>query len=147
LLIKINLLSKINFMKLFNSILFFFFLVPLTSNAEETNILIYGQGSTQVTSEISNYHKAVAGQPIYGLVNITHDENDKIDGKSFRLGTKPLKVELMRSTPISSYAKLVVSSYKFQLEGMPAGVHTLPSIQVSVGGKEYQALPLSVEVQ
>jgi len=134
-------------MALFRLILYVSFIVPLYIHAEasQSNVLIYGDG-TQVSSEISEYQTLLAGKPIAGSVMVTHNANKKIDVNSFRLGNKPLKVELIQSVPMSSYSSIEVTIYRFQLDGMPKGIHTLQPIKVNVGGKDYQAPPLTIEV-
>jgi hypothetical protein len=127
-------------MKLFFLLLILF---PLSLISEQTNVLIY-KDTVQVSSEIYAYEKLVTGVPIQGSVMVTHDANNAIDVNSFRLGEKPLKVTLVQSVRISPYSPLMVTSYQFQLEAMSQGSHTLPPIKVNVGGKEYQAPPLTV---
>lgn len=110
------------------------------------NILIYGEGNVQVTSEINEYQNVSAGMPIQGSVMITHQEKSLVDPGSFLMGDKPLKVEFVQSVPMSEYGSLVVSIYKFNLEGKNKGVYTLPPIRVKVSGKYYQAAPLNIQV-
>jgi hypothetical protein len=112
----------------------------------QSNILIYGEGDTQVTSEINKYAQVVEGMPILGSVMITHDAKNLVDNNSFRLGDKPLKVEFVQTIVMSSYSNLVLSIYKFQLAGMKKGVQNLAPIKVKVGGKDYQAPPLTIEI-
>lgn len=116
------------------------------SSDATSNILIYDGGTVQVTSEINAYDNIVAGVPIKGSVLITHDENQLIDQNSFNMDGKPLPVKFFQTVTMSAYSKLVLSIYHFQLDGMTAGAHTLAPIKVKVGGKEYQALPLTVDV-
>jgi hypothetical protein len=129
--------------------LFFFILcfipLQLVSDTPLSNVLLYKE-AVQVNSEINEYSHVVAGIPIQGSIMITHDANNPIDVHSFAFGDKPLKVELVQSVPISSYSHLMVSIYRFELEGMKKGIHTLQPIKVKVGGKEYQAPPLTIEV-
>ncbi len=113
---------------------------------QQSNILIYGEGSTQISSEINQYDSIVANTPIPGSVMVTHDVNADVDINSFRLGNTPLKVTFVQTTPISSYSTLVVSIYQFQLDGMKPGIHTMPPISVRVGNKEYQAASLIIKV-
>jgi len=114
--------------------------------AYDPNIFVYGEGNTQITSQINEYENLVAGAPIQGSVFITHDKNAVIDENSFRIGDKPLKVTLVQSTQLSSYSPLLVTIYQFQLEGKPRGSYTLPPIKVKVGSKEFQATPLSIQI-
>jgi hypothetical protein len=118
----------------------------LISQQDQTNVLVYGGGSVQVTSSLNTYENLVEGSLIEGSVMITHDANQPIDIKSFQLGNRHLAVEFAQSSAISPYSNVVVSIYKFKLPGMKTGTHTLPPISVKVGGKEYQAPPLTVQV-
>lgn len=112
---------------------------------EESNVLLYTD-PVQVSSSINAYENLTAGQPIQGSVMVTHQENNAVDPDSFKLGKKTLKVELVQSTPMSSYNPLVVTIYSFQLPGMSQGMYTLDPISVKVGGKVYQAPPLTIQV-
>lgn len=128
-------------------VLFLLLLVPLQliSDASDTNVLIY-TNTVQVNSEIYQYENINPGIPIQGSVMITHDVNNTVDVNSFKLGDRPLKVDLVQSVPMSSDSKLVVSIYQFQLEGMKAGLYTLAPIEVVVGGKAYLAPPMTIQV-
>ena len=110
------------------------------------NDFVYGDGSTEITSEINEYDPIVANKPINGSIFVTHDAKNAIDNTSFRLGNKALKVTFVQSTPMAASSNLVVSIYKFQLEGLPTGNHSLPSINVKVAGNVVQALPLAIQV-
>lgn len=127
----------------------FFCFLSLASDqfsSNQKNNLIYGEGTTLVTTEIDTYENLAANTPITGSVMITHDQKATIDVSSFRLGNTPLKVNFVQSASMSSYNPLVVTIYKFQLPGMKSGAHTLPPIAVKVGGKEYQALPMTIDI-
>lgn len=128
-------------------LLILFFCFPLISLPAALNMLIYNEGNVQISSEIYQYDQVVAGSPIEGSVMITHDQNQTIDPNSFRIGDQPLRVKFVQSTPMSAGDHLVVTIYKFHLQGMKRGNHTLPPIKVKVGGQEYQAPPLMVQVQ
>lgn len=110
------------------------------------NDFIYGDGSTELTTQLSDYENIVQNVPIQGSLFITHDANNKIDETSFQIGNKPLKVTFIQTTTMSSFSNLVVSVYSFQLPGMSIGTYTMPAISVKVAGKEVQALPLVIEV-
>ncbi len=128
--------------------LFLFLLfIPLQlfSYPVDSNVLLYDD-TVQVTSEINTYENLVDGTPIQGSVMITHDSNNPVDTNSFTMGDKSLKVQFVQSMPMSSYSKLVISIYQFQLPGMKAGSYTLQPIRVKVGGKNYAALPLTIQV-
>ncbi len=121
--------------------------MPLQLISDElTNVLVYGDGNIEVNSEISTYENVVANTPIQGSVMITHGTSSTIDINSFQIGDKPLKVKFVQSVPMSVSNNLEIAIYSFQIDGLPAGQHTLPPIQVKVGGKLYQALPLVIQV-
>lgn len=86
-------------------------------------------------------------QPITGLISITHDEKNKVDTGSFRLGEEPLKVELAQEIKMSSNNPLLLSIYKFTIDGKPKGLYILPPVSVKVGGKVYQSSASSYEVE
>jgi hypothetical protein len=110
-----------------------------------SNDLVYGDGSSEVTSQITESN-LTANQPIQGSIFVTHDSKNAIDISSFRLGAKPLKVTFVQSSLMSPTSNIAVAVYSFQLEGLPTGVHTLPSINVKVGSKQVQALPLVIAI-
>jgi len=110
------------------------------------NDFVYGDGSTEVTAQINEYEKIQPNKPIQGSIFVTHDAKNTIDVKSFRLGDKPLKTDFVQTSQMSSSSNIVVSIYSFQLEGLPLGVHTLPSIHVKVAGKDVRSLPLVVQI-
>lgn len=113
---------------------------------DQPNVLVYNEGDTQISSEVDVYQSLVEGVPIKGNIFVTHDSTAAVDINSFRLGDKPLKVTLAQTSPMSSTGTLVVSVYNFQLDGLKKGVNNLPPIIVRVGGKEYQAPAMSVEI-
>lgn len=127
-------------------LLFVLLLAPLQLVSDQvSNVLIYTD-PVQVTSSINVYETIQAGQPIIGSIMITHDAGAKIDPNSFRMGEKPIQATFVETTPMSAYSTLQVTIYRFQLEGLPQGTYTLQPIRVRVGGKDYQALPLTVQV-
>jgi hypothetical protein len=107
--------------------------------------LIYGQGTTEITTQINDNIAIQPNQTIQGTLFVTHAPSNTIDENSFGIGNKPLKVSLVQNTQMST-GNIVVSIYQFQLEGLTAGTHTLPAIHVKVGDKEVQALPLTIEI-
>jgi hypothetical protein len=131
-------------------ILFFsFILLAVFSQAvaiPQPNILIYKQGNIQISSEIDEYEHILQDKPIKGSILITHEPKDKIDNTSFRIGVKELKISFVKSYSLDSSNLLQVSAYEFELPGMERGTHTLPPISVRVGGKVYQAPPMTVDV-
>jgi len=123
---------------------------PLLMSADgvdtDANVLVYEGGTVQVTSEVNVYENIVAGAPISGSVLITHDANQTIDATSFSMDNKPLKVDFVKTVTMSNYSKLVLSIYHFQITGLPAGSYTLAPIKVTIGGKEYAAPPMTIDV-
>lgn len=117
-----------------------------TSADEQPNILIYGEGTIQISSSLSDYEDPVANTPLDGLVMVTHDKNQKIDPNSFQIGTKKLPVQFQQSTQMSDTSPIVISIFKFTLDGMVSGNYTLEPISVKVEGKDYQAPPLIIEI-
>lgn len=110
------------------------------------NDLVYNEGSSEVTSQINEYESITANKPIRGSIYVTHDANNKVDEGTFKLGDKQLKVTFVQTAQMSSSSNLMVSIYNFGLPGLHVGVHTMPPINVAVGGKKIQALPLVIEV-
>lgn len=127
--------------------IFLFFIIINCSATAQNNILMYGGGDAQVTTELNDYKNIISGKPITGTIMVTHDSTNAIDLHSFRLGEKPLQVELITSARMSAYSNLEITTYKFHIEGLNKGLHTLPPINVKIGGKLYQAPPLIIEVE
>lgn len=119
--------------------------LQLISDEPVSNVLLYTD-PVQISSSINAYENIVPGVPIKGTVMVTYDEKHGIDPKSFRIGNKPLKVEFVQTVPMSSFSKLVISFYRFTLDGMNQGQYTLEPINVNVGGKVYWAQPLTIQV-
>jgi hypothetical protein len=92
----------------------------------------------KVSGEIDQ-EKAYENHPLKGTITITHDENLKVDTRSFLLEGSPLSVELIREVKISPNNPLIISIYRFEIPGQPKGLHVLPEISVSVGGKVYRS--------
>ncbi len=128
------------------TVLLCIFAFSASAQSQVNNILIYGEGDVQVTSDLDEYQTLLPGVPIQGTIMITHTEDNKVDPSSFSLGDKPLKVEFVQSVPMTDYGSFVVSIYKFTLDGKAKGVYTLPPIQVKVGDKYYRAAPLVIQV-
>jgi hypothetical protein len=116
---------------------------PLFSAAQD-NILFY-KDQVQVTAEISPYDKIKENYPIPGTLMITHNDNLKVDPSSVRMGKDSLQVKLLKEVPMSS-DKLIISIYEFKIEGKRKGNYTLDPITVKVGGKEYEAPPLIIDI-
>lgn len=111
---------------------------------DESNILL-SQDTVQVSSSIGAYDSLKPNLPIQGSVMVTHDKNTTIDAESFKLGQNPLKVHFIQTIQIPD-STIQIAIYQFQLEGRKVGQYTLPSIFVKVGGKEYQAPPLTFQI-
>lgn len=122
-------------------------LTPLSLLAETgpSNVLIY-TNPVQITASINAYENLVAGVPIEGTVMVTHQESNAVDPDSFRIGSKPLTVEFVQNVSMSEYSNLVITFYRFKLDGMNKGQYTLDPINVKVGGKVYQAPPITIQV-
>lgn len=103
-------------------------------------------GDTEVSSQVSDYENIIPNRPIEVSIFVTHDIKDSVDEKSFRIGEQSIQVRFISTTQMSSTSPISVSVYKWVMPGLPQGTHTLPAISVKVSGKEYQALPLVVEV-
>lgn len=125
-------------------VLFILILPMLLFSADQANNLIYEGGNIQITSGINEYQNLSANVPVQGSIMVTHESASSIDVNSFKMGNDPLKVNFISTTPFSDH--LVVTIYAFQLNGMSKGTHQLPSISVQVGGKEYQAPPITLEI-
>lgn len=112
----------------------------------QTNDLVYGLGQVEVNTEISSFANLAPNTPIQASVMVTHPSTAPVDINSFRMGDKPLQVVLVQTVPMSALSNIVLSIYKYQIDGLDVGSHTFPPIKVKVGGKEYEALPLNVDI-
>jgi len=109
--------------------------------------LLHAQSdSVSVTAEIDSY-QAYENHPIPGLISITHDQKDKVDTNSFRMEDKPLAVDFVKQVKFSPNSSIVLSIYSFQLPAKPAGLYSLPEISVQVGGKKYQSIMSSYQIE
>lgn len=125
-------------------VLLSFFLI---AESPPSNVLPLGGGDIQVNAQVlDRYTDIVPNKPINASIMITHDSNEKVDEDSFRLGDKPIQVGFIKSEKISPYSTLEVSIYQFKIDGKPTGIYTLSPVFVKVGGKQYQSLPISVQV-
>ncbi|MFT4552914.1 MAG: hypothetical protein ACI9S8_001546 [Chlamydiales bacterium] len=88
--------------------------------------------------------------PVECLVTIIRDEGKDIDESSFIMADEKLDVEFIGDSYQSSVTiinglrtekRIVISNYRFQIEGKAKGTYKLPSIQVSVGGKQLSSHP------
>lgn len=99
----------------------------------------------QVNVEIDPY-KEFENIPLSGTITITHDSNTKVDASSFRMGDAPAKVDFVKDVKISPNSPLELSMYHFDLPAQPAGIYTLPAVSVKVGGKVYESMPSSYNI-
>lgn len=99
-----------------------------------------------VQAEIDQTGGVWENQPLKGIVSITHSEKDKVDESSFKMEDNALPVEFLRDVRFSSASPLILSYYRFALNGKPKGLQILPSISVKVGGKRYTSPPSTYQV-
>ncbi|MGA8165061.1 MAG: hypothetical protein WB791_08580 [Waddliaceae bacterium] len=107
--------------------------------------VIVGLQDVQVTAGIDQ--PGIVNQPVKGTITVTHDKNLEIDPQSFQLEGKPLEVEFLKTVQISPDSPLILSLYTFSMEPRPAGLHMLPSVSVTIGGKTYQSISSGYEVK
>lgn len=119
---------------------------PYTPPTAIPNILVYDEGSVEINASINSYDTLTVNTPIDGSIFITQEKPVSISLDAFKLGEAPLKVTFVSSEPIAAGNPLTVSIYSFTLPPLSPGVHTLPSINVKIGSKTYQSLPLTVEI-
>ena len=94
-----------------------------------------------VDAQIDQSGTLIENQPLKGLISIAHNEQEKVDETSFRLGDSTLDVDFVREVRISPSSPLVLSYYQFALNGQPKGLQVLPSVSVKVGSHRYQSPP------
>lgn len=85
--------------------------------------------------------------PVKGLITINHPRQTAIDEKTFKLDNAPLAVTLVKEEPMTATGDLVLSIYSFELGPQPKGAHSLPSVSVKVGGKEYRSIPTTYQIK
>ncbi len=117
-------------------ICFFLMFLPLKANGLEDVI---------VSAQANEY--AVTGSPIVCSIMVTHESDQKIDERSFKLGKDPIKVEFIKNVQISPDSKLIISIYKFTIDPKMPGSYTLPSVSVNVGGNVYSSYESFYDVQ
>lgn len=90
---------------------------------------------------------ATAGQPVQARIQVTRNEGFEVEEGSFQIDGKPLEVQHVGDSRRSSItfvngqrreSREVDSTYVFQLDPKPSGVHVIPPIRVIVEGREYQ---------
>lgn len=85
--------------------------------------------------------------PVKGLITITHPRNIAIDDKSFKMEKAPLTVSLVKEEPMTATGDLVMSIYSFEIGPQPKGAHSLPSVSVKAGSKEYRSIPTTYQIK
>ncbi len=100
-----------------------------------------------VTSEINQQQEFTEYEQLQGNITIIHDNSQKVDIHSFRLGNKPLQVTFSSDVTLSPESGLVMSTYQFTLPGQPNGLYILPAVTVNVGSSAYSSLPNTYTVQ
>lgn len=98
-----------------------------------------------VTSEVEE--KGKVGMPLKGTVTITHDLKEQVDENSFMLGDAPLEVEHLKEVQVAPNSPLTISIYTFTLMPDEAGLHELPQVKVTVGGKDYRSFATTYRVE
>ena len=111
----------------------------------DSSVLVYGD-SVEVDVEFNAFETIAAGAPIQGSVTVTHAAKNVVHVNSFKIGDKPLKVQLSQTVQRTAPGNIEVSIYNFQLEGMSAGLHTLPPITVKVADTVYATLPSTIMI-
>lgn len=98
----------------------------------------------QLTAEMNQ--EIYENEPIKGTISITHNVDNRIDIKSFLLGSDKLNVELAKEIKISPSDPLLLSIYNFTLPAKPQGLYVLPAISVKIGKETHQSIPTSYTV-
>jgi hypothetical protein len=117
--------------------LLFFLLLPLTLFSIDTV-------SINATLDSGSLNQ---GWPINGTLEITHDQNQKVDEGSVVLDGQPLKISLQRNVQIDPSNPLMVSIYNFSIPAKQQGAYTLNPISLKIGDKTYKTYPVSYTVQ
>lgn len=91
--------------------------------------------------------EARENEEVKGTITITHDEDQKVNESSFRVGNLPLQVQKRQDIKFDSSTPLLLSIYEFKMPPQMKGLHLLPSVSVEVGGKTYSSLQSSYEVK
>lgn len=84
--------------------------------------------------------------PINGLITISHNQNEKIDEAAFQIGNDSLIVEKIKDVKISGSSPILLTIYRFHLEGKKVGVYSLPAISTRVGGVKISSIPSMYEI-
>lgn len=99
----------------------------------------------KINAQVDQYH-TFENQPIKGTIQVTHEVPIPVESLQFIMEGKPLKVQFENSVRISPDYPLTVSQFRFELDGLPKGLHILPEISLTVKGKTYQSIPSTYEV-
>ncbi len=102
--------------------------------------------SADIEAQIKNLFER-EGQPITGMVMITHARDEEIDITSFEKDKKPLKVTFEKSIVMDPGSeKTVISIYNFEMPAQSKGLYELTSISVKVGNEKIHSIPSSYQV-
>lgn len=94
--------------------------------------------------------------PIEGQITFIHDGEENWSDVLFSLEDEALHTEHIGDSVQSSIRfvdakreekKMILSKYRFWMEGKARGFYTLPSVSVHFGGKTYLSHPLAYQVQ
>lgn len=118
---------------------------PLAFQDVGSNILIYND-PVQVSTEVNEFEEIQSGKPFIVSIMVTHDSKNIIDLHTFKLGETSINPEFVKTVQMSISSPIIISIYQFSSKGMQVGSHTLPPVKVKVGGKEYQSLPLTIDI-
>lgn len=86
--------------------------------------------------------------PFYPKISVSRDDGQEVDVDSFMMDGKPLEVEFVGDSRHSSISiingrrqeqHLLISIYRFRMEGHKAGLHIIPPVSVMVDGRRYQS--------
>jgi hypothetical protein len=102
--------------------------------------------AVQVEASIEG-NTAVAGQPLKGMLTVTHEKKEAVDADSAKMENKPLHLEQLKEVRFSPDSPLILSLYRFELPAQEPGLHLLPAVSLLVGGKEYRSIRSSYEVK
>lgn len=95
---------------------------------------------------------ASENQPFFAKLIVSRPDHLQVDESSFKLEGKPLDIHFKTHSRQSSIMDLngkryeehrIISYYVFEMGSQNKGMHTLPVISLSVGGKVYESEPVS----
>jgi len=99
-----------------------------------------------VTASIDGV-SVLEGVPITGTVTVTHTPDQLIDTSTFMIGQAPLSVEKIKDVEVVPGNPVILTIFKFTVDGKPSGLHVLPTISVMVGGKRFSSLASTYDVE